>query len=122
LGGSRRVSLTIQTKSNLKPRHVPFSGLFFDLPPHMPFAIALHLVLLPSPPLLAFPTTDRRLTCLFDHLLTALEALPGLIIQHSDELAAWLRHSGNPEQLGLHEDLFLHFSDRASRMLPARIS
>src|SRR5271156_234481 len=79
------------------PRRVPFSGLFFDLPPLIPLAIALRLVL------------DRRLTCLFDHLLAVFKTLPGLTIQHSDELAVWLRHRGNPRQLRLHEDLPLHF-------------
>ena len=57
------------------PRRVPFSELFFDLSPLIPLAIALRLVL------------DRRLTCLFDHLLAVFKTLPGLTIQHSDELA-----------------------------------
>jgi hypothetical protein len=75
----------------------------------MPLAIALRLVLLPPPLLIVFPTTDRPLTSLFDHLLIVFKTLPGLIIQHSGELAVWLRHRGNLGQLRLHEDLLLHF-------------
>jgi hypothetical protein len=75
----------------------------------MPLAIALRLVLLPSPLLLAFSTTDRRLTCLFDHLLVVFKTSPDLIIQCSDKLAVWLRHRGTPGQLRLHEGLLLHF-------------
>ena len=70
--------------------------MLFDRSPLMPLAIALRLALLPPPPLLTFPTTNRRLASLFDHLLTVFKAVHGLTNQHGDKTGSSFVIGGNP--------------------------